>query len=102
MAKQNNKLKGKLQLQGFKNLILDQIGVEIDGFWEYLNYMKDKIYLVDSSLTKCNVVEEVLQQRPIKKSQSTIKFLKQASNETMTVWGVKDICAIMIWEKWFI
>jgi hypothetical protein len=34
VAKQKNKLKGK----GAKNLLWDQIGAEIDGFREYLNY----------------------------------------------------------------
>ena len=31
-----------------------------------------------------------------------MKFLKQASSETLRVLGVKDKCAIMIWAKRFI
>ena len=102
VAKQKNKMKGNLQLQGAKHLLWDQIVVEIDGLWEYLNYIEDKRDLAYSTLTKCKVVEEVLQERPIKNAQSTIKFLKQASNETLRVLGVKDRCAIMIWAKMFI
>ena len=48
------------------------------------------------------VVEEVLQQRPIKKSQSTMIFLKQATDETSSVLGVKDKSSIMIQAKRFI
>ena len=67
-----------------------------------MNYIEDTKSLADSYLIKCKVLEEVLQQIPIKKAQSTMKFLKQASSETLRVLGVKDKCAIMIWAKRFI
>jgi len=38
----------------------------------------------------------------VNKSQSTIKFLKQASNETLKILGEKNRCDIMIWAKNFI
>ena len=102
VAKQKNKLKGKLQLHGAKHLLWDQINSGVDNFMEFLNYIEDKIALADSTFTKCQVVDEVLQQRPVNKAQSTIKFLKQASNETLRILEVKDRRAIMIWANKFI
>ena len=61
MAKHKNKLKGNLQLQGAKHLLWDQINVEVDNFWEYMNYIEEKRALTDSKLTKCKVIDEVLQ-----------------------------------------
>ena len=47
LAKQKKKLKGKLQLQGTKNLLWDQIHEEVDNFWEYMNYIEEKRALED-------------------------------------------------------
>ena len=102
VAKQKNKLKGKLQLQGAKHLLWDQINVEVDNLWEYMNYIEYKRSLEDSTLTKCKAIDKVFQQRPINKDQSAIKLLKQASNESLRILGVKDICSIFIWAKKFI
>ena len=102
MAKQKNKLKGKLQLHVSKHLLWDQISAKVDKFREYLNYMKDKRALEDSTLTKFKVVDEILQQRLANKSQSTIKLLKKDSNETLRILGVKDRCDIIIQAKKFI
>ena len=54
MAKNKNKLKGKLQLQGAKYMLWDQISAEVDNFWEYVNYIEDKGDLIDSTYKKMN------------------------------------------------
>ena len=42
VSKQKEKLKGKLQIQGAKHMIWDQILVEVTKMWEFLNVVEDK------------------------------------------------------------
>lgn len=95
-------LLGKSQLQGAKHFLWDTIIHEISNFWDYLFFIKDKRELTHSTLTKCQVANEILQKRPVNVAHNTINFLHQTSNETLRTLGSRDRFAIIIFAKIFI
>ena len=54
-------MNGKLELQGAKRIIWDQITVEVTKLQDFLNFVEDKIVLVIISLVKYDVVNELMQ-----------------------------------------
>ena len=66
--KQNEELKGKLQLQGAKHMIWHQIIVEVTKMWEFLNVVEDKRVLVRNALVKHETINELVQRRHAEKS----------------------------------
>ena len=90
VMRQKNKLKGKVQLQGAKHLLWDQISMEIAKVWDYVNFIQDKKALAGSTLLKHEVVNEFMQRRLVKMVQQSIKNLSQTSNESLRILGVND------------
>ena len=78
--KQKLKMNEKLQLQGSKHVIWDQITVEVTKLWDFLNFVEDKIVLVVISLVKYEVANELMQRTPSEKAQNSITFLSHLSN----------------------
>ena len=93
------KLLGKSQLQGAKHLLWDTIIIEISNFWDYQFFIENKKELIHSTLTNCQVPNEIIQKRPINVAQNTLNFLHQTSNETLRTLGVRDRFAITICAK---
>ena len=52
----NEKMIGKVPLQGSKHLIWDTLTIEITKFRSYLNFVNDKNAIVDLALQRCKLV----------------------------------------------
>ena len=75
VSKKKEKLKGKLQLQGTKHVIWDQILVEVTKMWDFLNMMEDKRVLVRIALVKHETTNELMQRRPLERAQNNVNFI---------------------------
>ena len=93
--KQKEKLKGKLQLQGAKHMIWDQILIEVTKMWELLNVVEDRIVLVRNDLVKHETSNELMQRRPAEKAQKTVNFLSNISNQHLITLKVQDRLGIV-------
>lgn len=102
VSKQKEKLKGKLQLQGTKHMIWDQILVEVTKMWELLNVVEDKRVLVRNALVKHETTNELMQRRPAERAQNTVNFLSNISNHHLVNLKVQDRLGIIMRAKKFI
>ena len=100
--KQKLKMNEKLQLQGSKHVIWDQITVEVTKLWDFLNFVEDKIVLVVISLVKYEVANELMQRTPSEKAQNSITFLSHLSNQDLATLNIHERMGIIIRSKQFI
>ena len=70
----NDKMIGKLPLQGDKYLIWDALTIEITKFRSYLNFVNDKNAIVDLALQICKLVNENLDKKPLETTQNAVIF----------------------------
>ena len=100
--KLNEKMIGKLPLQGAKHLILDTLTIEITKFRYYLNFVNDKNVIVDLALQRCKLVNENIDKNPLDTSQNVVNFLKNLTYEYIQEMGIRDRLAIILWARKFI
>jgi hypothetical protein len=62
--KLKTRLKGKVLLQGAKNVIWDSITVEVANFKVYLNFIDNKDSMDITTRRRCTVVSETLAKKP--------------------------------------
>ena len=73
----------KTLLQAVKHIIWDALSVEVTKFKPYLNYVNDKILIVDMAIQRCKVVNETMDKNPSDTSQNAIDFLNTLNYEYM-------------------
>ena len=71
-------------------------------FRSYLKFVNDKNVIVDLALQRCKLVNENLDKKPPKTSQNTVKFLRTLTYEEMQEMEIKDMLAIILWDRKFI
>ena len=102
ISKHNEKMKGKLQLQGTKHMIWDEILVEVTKMWDFLNMVEDKRVLVRTTLVKHETTNELMQRRPTERAQKTVNFLSNVSNQDLITMKIYDRLGIIMRDKKFI
>ena len=66
---------GKLALQGARNLIWDQIIMEADKFWPYLDIIKDQEIAMREAKKQAQIVSAKVNKRPLVTAENAITFL---------------------------
>ena len=84
------KIIGKVPLQGSTHIIWDTLSMEVTKFRPYLNYVNDKILMVDMDFQRCKVVNETLDNKPLDTTQNAIDFLNTLTYEYMQEMGIRD------------
>ena len=86
MIQQNTKLSqqvvGKLSLQGARHLIWDQIIIEANKFWPYLDFIEDQESAMVEAKKKVLTVLGEIQKRPLVTAENAIAFLSSLSDDS--------------------
>jgi hypothetical protein len=93
------KLRGKGLLQGANNIIWDSIAIEAAKFIVYLNFINDKERIVITTRSRCTVVNETLEKKPLEWAQNAINILKSIHITKPHTIGVKDRTTLIIWDS---
>ena len=73
---------GKLALQGARHLIWDQIIIEANKFWPYLDFIEDQESAMVEAKKKVLTVLGEIQKRPLVTAKNAITFLSSLSNDS--------------------
>ena len=92
LTHQNDKLSqqviGKLALQGTKHLIWDQIIIEANKFRPYLCVIEDLELAMKEAKRQVQIVEAVVNKRPLETAERAITYLSSLSNEAPSSHGI--------------
>ena len=77
------KITGKVPLHGAKHVIWDALLVEVTNFRPYLNYVNDKILMVDMAFQRCKVINETIDKKPLDTAHNAIDFLNTLNYKYM-------------------
>ena len=80
----------------------EQIIIEVTKMWEFLNVVEDKRVLVSNALVKHETTNELMQRRPIERTQNTINLLSNILNKHLITLKVHDRLGIIMRSKKFI
>ena len=94
MVQQNSKLSqqvvSKISLQGARHLIWDQIIIEADKFWPYLDFIKDQESAMVEAKKKVLTVLGEIQKRPLVAVENAISFLSSLLDDSANRYGIQN------------
>jgi len=90
---------GRVSLQGPKHILWDELIEELFLFTRYLIMIDDKERASTSTGGRCNVLEENLQKNPKEKAQNSISFMNTTQGPNLVTLAVNDKNAVLVATK---
>ena len=103
LAQQNDKLSqqvvDKLALQGSRHLIWDQIIMESDKFWPYLDIIEDHEIAMKEAKKQAQIVSTEVNKRPLVTANNSITFLSFMSDGSTSRYGIQNRSVVVSGAK---
>ena len=94
MAQQNSKLiqqvAGKLAFHGTGHFIWDQIIMEADKFWPYLDNIEDQENSMREAKKQAQIVSAEVNKRPLVTAKNSITFLSSMSDGSASIYDIQN------------
>ena len=98
LSKCNKKLVGKMILKYARHALWDQLALKVIKFRTYLEFVQEEFETRNTSIQKCDFVDQELTHRLIKVAQGMIDFISSASKLGFQVLKVEYSKAMITME----